>query len=64
MHCVAAPIVIILSPILFSAFVLSTPTLGEHTNDSKLEKETCRAKVSQPAIYEMITENPPCSRKI
>ena len=56
MHSVAAPIVIALSPILFSACVLSTPTLGENTNEPQLEKETCRVKISDPAIYETVTE--------
>ena len=56
MHSVAAPIVIALSPILFSACVLSTPTLGENTNEPQLEKETCRVKISDPAISETLTE--------
>ena len=56
MQCLAAPFVIALSPILFSACVLSTPTLGVNINDQQLEKEACRAKVSQPAIYETTTK--------
>ena len=56
MHRFAAPLVIALSPILFSACVLSTPTLGVKINDPQLEKEACRAKVTQPAIYETATE--------
>ena len=56
MHSVAAPIVIALSPILFSACVLSTSTLGVNINEPQLEKETCRAKISDPAIYETVTE--------
>ena len=56
MHRVAAPIIIALSPILFSACVLSTPTLGVNINAPELEKEVCRAKIAQPAIYETVTE--------
>ena len=56
MHSVAAPVVIALSPILFSACVLSTPTLGENTNEPQLEKETCRVKISDTAIYETVTK--------
>ena len=48
MHRVAAPIIIALSPILFSACVLSTPTLGVNINAPELEKKSAEPKFPNP----------------
>ena len=56
MRRLAAPFLLTLSPILFSACALSTQTLGVNVNKPEPDQETCRAKISQPAIYETVTE--------
>ncbi|MDA8739629.1 peptidoglycan-binding protein [Rhodobacteraceae bacterium] len=56
MHRLVAPLLLTLSPILFSACALSTQTLGINVNEPEPEQEACRAKISQPAIYETVTE--------
>lgn len=56
MHRLVTPLLLTLSPILFSACALSTQSLGINVNEPEPEQEACRAKISQPAIYETVTE--------
>lgn len=56
MHRLFVLFISTLSPVLFSACVLNTSTLGTNINDPEPDTEACQAKVSKPAIYETVTE--------
>ena len=56
MHHIRAIFIWTLSPFFLPACVLSTSTLGENINMKTPEQQVCRAKISQPAIYETVIE--------